>query len=85
MASSSFSTNLSSSISTFTFTTLIKLDRSNYTIWTSHILSFVRANVLKGFLDGLRACPNQLLSGESSSTSVVVSENLAYAAWKRQD
>lgn len=85
MASSSLNTNVSSSISTFTFTTLIKLDRSNYTIWKSQILSSVWANELESFLDGSRACPNQYLSGESASTDAIVLENLAYAAWKRQD
>ena len=86
MASSSLSTNVSSAISTFTFATPLKLDRSNYTIWKSQILSAIRANDLEGFLDGSRTCPNQLLPGESTSTeAAIISENSAYTAWKRQD
>ena len=85
MASSSLSKNLSSSILTFTFTTPIKLDRSNYTIWKSQILSVIRANNLEGFLDGSRTCPNQLLPDESTSTNAaIISENHAYTIWKRQ-
>ncbi|KAL9428779.1 hypothetical protein AB3S75_030712 [Citrus x aurantiifolia] len=86
MASSSLSTNVFSSISTFTFTTPIKLDRSNYTIWKSHILSAIRANDLEGFLDGSRTCQNQLLTDKSMSINVaVILENPAYTTWKRQD
>ena len=86
MASSSLSTNVSSAISTFTFTTPIKLDKSNYTIWKSHILSAIRANDLEDFLNGSRTCPNQLLTGESTSTdAAIISENPAYTTWKRQD
>ena len=86
MASSSLSTNVSSSISTFTFTTPLKLDKSNYTIWKSQILLAIRANDLEGFLDGSHTCPNQLLTGESTSTNTaVISENPTYTTWKRQD
>ncbi|KAH9791777.1 retrovirus-related pol polyprotein from transposon RE1 [Citrus sinensis] len=86
MASSSLSTNVSSAISTFTFATPLKLDRSNYTIWKSQILSAIRANDLEGFLDGSRTCPNQLLPGESTSIeAAIISENSTYTAWKRQD
>ena len=89
MASSSLNTSvispITASVSSFTFTNPIKLDRSNYTIWKSQILSSVRANELEGLLDGSKLCPNQFLSDESGSSDNVVSENYAYTAWKKQD
>ena len=85
MASVNSNTNGSSSISSFTFTTLIKLDRSNYMIWKSQILSSVRANDIEGFLDGSKICPSQFLDDKPRSSSVDLRENPAYVTWKKQD
>ena len=75
MASSSVNTSIASpltaSVSSFTFTNPIKLDRSNYTIWKSQILSSVQANELEGLLNGSKLCPDQFLSDESRSSNVV--------------
>ena len=79
MAALSLNTNISSSISSFTFTTPIKLDRSNYTIWKSQILSSVRANELESLLDGSRTCPYQFLAIDPTNADVVAQENPAYA------
>ena len=74
----------------FTFTTPIKLDRTNYTIWKHQVLSSIRGNGLEGYVDGSKICPNQYLLSEtglasSSNTEAQAQENLEYGAWKRQD
>ena len=71
MALSSLSTNISSSATTFTFTTPIKLDRSNYLIWKSQILSSVRANELESLLDGSKICPDQFLSSTQGNSDAI--------------
>ncbi|KAH9682619.1 retrovirus-related pol polyprotein from transposon RE1 [Citrus sinensis] len=95
MALSSLTTNISSSATTFTFTTPIKLDRSNYLIWKSQILSSVRANELESLLDGSKICPDQFLSSTqgnsdamfnaSTSSTVTSQENPEFHVWKKQD
>ena len=95
MALSSLTTNISSSATTFTFTTPIKLDRSNYLIWKSQILSSVRANELESLLDGSRICPDQFLSSTqgnsdamfnaSASSTITSQENPEFHVWKKQD
>ena len=78
------------SITSFTFTNPIKLDRANYTIWKQQVLSSIRGNGLEGYIDGSRICPSQFLSPEarsegSSSSSIEGQESPEYAAWRRQD
>ncbi|KAH9766800.1 retrovirus-related pol polyprotein from transposon RE1 [Citrus sinensis] len=85
MALSSLNTNISSSATTFTFTTPIKLDRSNYLIWKSQILSSVRANELESVLDGSRICPDQFLSSTQGNSTVASRENPQFAVWRKQD
>ena len=85
MASVNSNTNVSSSTSSFTFTTPIKFDHSNYMIWKSQIQSLVRANDLEGFLDGTKICPSQFLDDEPRSSSADLRENPAYITWKKQD
>ncbi|KAH9646728.1 retrovirus-related pol polyprotein from transposon RE1 [Citrus sinensis] len=91
MASSSSNPNINQTVSSFTFTNPIKLDRSNYTIWKSQILSTIRANGLESLLDGTRKCPNQFHNQEEASLSsdrVTVAEpqeNPEFNNWKRQD
>ncbi|KAH9725617.1 retrovirus-related pol polyprotein from transposon RE1 [Citrus sinensis] len=48
--------------SSFTFTSPVKLDRTNYTIWKSQVLTSVRANGLEDFLDNSKPCPEQFSS-----------------------
>ena len=76
-------------ITFFTFTNPIKLDRSNYMIWKQQVLSSIHGNSLEGYIDGSRLCPDQFLPSESrsegSSSSIEGQENPEYAAWKRQD
>ena len=76
--------NAVTSISSFTFTSPIKLDRSNYTIWKSQILSSVRANGLEDLLDNSKRCPDQLLP-QDSEDSTETQINPAFTAWKRKD
>ncbi|KAH9805863.1 retrovirus-related pol polyprotein from transposon RE1 [Citrus sinensis] len=81
------------SITSFTFTNPIKLDRANYTIWKQQVLSSIRGNGLEGYIDGSRICPSQFLSpearseGSSSSSiedilSLVVSSKTSFELWK---
>ncbi|XP_054799182.1 uncharacterized protein LOC129303715 isoform X2 [Prosopis cineraria] len=37
----------------------VKLDRTNYILWSSHVLSIVRGHRLDGYLLGLKQCPNE--------------------------
>ncbi|KAH9682071.1 retrovirus-related pol polyprotein from transposon RE2 [Citrus sinensis] len=88
MASSSFnsSTHVSSGTS-FTFTTPIKLDRTNYTIWKQQVLSSICGNDLESYIDESKLCPERFLpnrfgSGEASGED---RENPDFIAWKHQD
>ena len=85
MASSSINSNINTTVSSFTFTSPIKLDRSNYTIWKSQILSSVRANGLEDLLDGSKTSPDQFLQSETESISGDAELNPAYTTWKRKD
>ncbi|KAK9200255.1 hypothetical protein WN944_015452 [Citrus x changshan-huyou] len=85
MASSSINSNINTTASSFTFTSPIKLDRSNYTIWKSQILSSVRANSLEDLLDGSKTSPDQFLQSETESISGDAELNPAYTTWKRKD
>lgn len=100
MTSLNTNQTVNQAVSSFTFTNPIKLDRSNYTIWKSQILTSVRANGLEGLLDRIKRCPEQFLvqTSETSLSSQVIStesrpdlnstesqENSAFTAWKRQD
>ncbi|KAH9740738.1 retrovirus-related pol polyprotein from transposon RE2 [Citrus sinensis] len=87
MALTSSSSQLNTS---FTFTTPIKLDRTNYTIWKQQVLSSIRGNGLESYIDGSKICPTQYLFSESriassSNTEAQAQENPEYGAWKRQD
>ena len=88
MASSSFnsSTHVSSGTS-FTFTTPIKLDRTNYTIWKQQVLSSIRGNGLESYIDESKLCPERFLPNRSGSgeASGEDRENPDFVAWKRQD
>ncbi|KAL9459920.1 hypothetical protein AB3S75_003177 [Citrus x aurantiifolia] len=71
----------------FTFTTPIKLDRTNYTIWKQQVLSSICGNGLENYIDESRLCleqflPDRFRSGEASGEG---RENQDYVAWKRQD
>ena len=81
-------THISSGTSfTFTFTTPIKLDRTNYTIWKQQVLSSIRGNGLKSYIDGSKLCPYQFFPNRSGfdEANREDQENPDYAAWKRQD
>ncbi|KAH9780642.1 hypothetical protein KPL71_008153 [Citrus sinensis] len=82
---SSSNSNTNATLSSFTFTSPTKLDRSNYTIWKSQILSSVRANGLEDLLDGSKTCPDQFLQSETKNTSIDTQLNLVYTTWKRKD
>ncbi|KAH9698429.1 hypothetical protein KPL71_024008 [Citrus sinensis] len=85
MAFSSSNPNTTIYVSSFTFTSPIKLDQSNYTIWKSQILSSVRANGLEDHLDSSKSCPDQFLQSESENSEVETQTNPAFTTWKRKD
>ena len=78
MASLSSKSNTVISVSSFTFTSPIKLDRSNYTIWKSHILSSMRTNGLEDHLDSSKSCPGQFLQSESGNSKIETQTNPAF-------
>ncbi len=80
--------------SSFTFTSPIKLDRTNYTIWKSQVLTSVRVNGLEDFLDSSKLCLNQfssdgVINSDSDATEITAAEgareNPAFVVWKRKD
>lgn len=85
MASSSSNQNTNSYVSSFTFTSPIKLDRSNYRISKSQVLSSVRANGLEDLLDRSKLCPNQFLFTEIEDSTAEAQINPAFTSWKRND
>ncbi|GAY68044.1 hypothetical protein CUMW_261070, partial [Citrus unshiu] len=88
MASSSFHHSIHvSSGTSFTFTTPIKLDRTNYTIWKQQILSSIRRNGLESYIDESKPCPERFLLDRSGSGEACGEdrENPDFIAWKRQD
>ena len=88
MASSSFHHSIHvSSGTSFTFTTPIKLDRTNYTIWKQQILTSIRRNGLESYIDESKPCPERFLLDRSGSGEVGGEdrENPDFIAWKRQD
>ncbi|KAH9781043.1 retrovirus-related pol polyprotein from transposon RE2 [Citrus sinensis] len=82
MASSSSnpSTHVSSRTS-FTFTTPIKLDRTNYTIWKQQVLSSIRGNGLENYIDESRLCPDQFLPNRSGSAEASGEGHLLLLGW----
>ena len=85
MESISSNSNTTIHVSSFTFTSPIKLDRSNYTIQKSQILSLVRANGLEDHLDSSNSCLDQFLQSEFENSEVKTQTNLAFTTWKRKD
>lgn len=67
--------------SSFTFTSPVKLDRTNYTIWKSQILTSVHANGLEDFLDNSKLCPEQfsydgVINSDSDATEITAAEGV---------
>ena len=85
MASTHSNQNTVTFVFSFTFTLPIRLDRSNYTIWKSHIFYSVRTNGLEDLLDNSKCCPDQFLPNRSGSAEASGEgrENPDYVAWKR--
>lgn len=62
----------------FSFTTPIKLDRSNYLLWCSPVLASIKGNQLENFINGRKsALQNHLfLAGVDGSTQEI--DNLEF-------
>ncbi|KAH9677665.1 retrovirus-related pol polyprotein from transposon RE1 [Citrus sinensis] len=92
MASSSSTTsnpnqmniNQSSHIS-FSFSTPVKLDRSNFMIWRKQVLTTIRGNRLEDFISGNQIIPEQYISNTIADGSVQRITNPAYINWRAQD
>lgn len=80
-----------SSSSSFSFIQPIKLDRANYLVWKTQVLTSIIANGLEGFINGDKPCPPQFLlelTGESSKSKASMArsiENPEFLAWKKID
>ena len=87
MASSNANSSVFLSSTSFTFMTPVKLDRSNWRIWKSQVLSSVRGNGIEDLLNGTKPCPNQFLQSESANNSSTTEarSNPTYETWLRQD
>ena len=72
MATSSSNPNIVSSVSSFTFTSLVKLDILNYMIWKSQTLTSVRANGLEDLLDSSKHYLDQFLPDETNNSTAEV-------------
>lgn len=70
---------------TFSFITSAKLDRSNYMIWKSQVLSSIRGNRLEGFINGDTPAPEQFFSRRGNDGSTQQIANDAYLNWRAQD
>lgn len=70
------STNVS-----FTFNTLVKLDKLNYLIWRSQVLASIRGNKLKKLIDEIINPPHfHITQGIGVNARSV--ENLDYVTWR---
>ena len=85
----SLSNTTSSSLS-FNFIQPVKLDRTNYLVWKTQVLTSITGNDLEGFINGDKPCPSQFLhesTGESirSDFTATRTENPEYITWKKTD
>ena len=76
--------NQSSHIS-FSFSTPVKLDRSNFMIWRKQVLTTIRGNRLEDFISGNQIIPEQYISNTVADGSVQRITNPAYINWRAQD
>lgn len=86
MAGTTSSASSSPSLVTFSSsnpTISIKLDRSNYLLWRSQFLPFLRCHQLVGYVDGTLPCPPQFLLDSTKKSTTTV--NLDYLHSQRQD
>ena len=70
MASSSSTTSNQSSYISFSFSTPVKLDRSNFMIWRKQVLTTLRGNHLEDFISGNQIIPEQYISNTVVDGSV---------------
>lgn len=93
MVSEPFMASLSNSTSAslfFNFIQPVKLDRTNYLVWKTRVLTSSTANGLEGFINGDKPCPFQFLhesTGESTRSDFTTTrtENPKYITWKKTD
>ena len=92
MASSSNlnTTNMNQSIqTTFSFITLIKLDRSNYMLQRNQVLTLIRVNRLEGYINGEKVALTQFLTSRSYAEAMErvtqQVENPEYTIWRSHD
>ncbi|KAL9431979.1 hypothetical protein AB3S75_027064 [Citrus x aurantiifolia] len=77
-------TTVNSTNMTFTFSSPVKLDQSNYLIWRSQVLASIRGNRLEKFIDNSATPPPSHIAQriEDDLRSV---ENPEFATWRSQD
>lgn len=73
-----------STTTSFTFNTPVKLDQSNYLIWRSQVLAFIRGNRLEKFIDNSVTPPPSHIAQRIGDDLKSV-ENPDYIIWRSQD
>lgn len=66
----------------FNLTLSVKLDRSNYLVWRSQFISFLRGHQLVGFNYETHPCPPEFIYGDNSSNEVL---NPQFFMWQCKD
>ena len=92
MASSSSTTSNPSQITTnqstqtsFSFSTLIKLDISNFILWRKQVLTSIRGIQLEHLIFDDQMIPNRYITHTEADGSVQKIKNPAYIHWRAQD
>lgn len=60
---------------TYVFTTPIKLTRNNFMLWRSQVISSIRTNELKGFIDGSNVCPPRVFVNPRPNQTTITTPN----------
>lgn len=65
---------------------IIKLDRNNYILWKSQVLSTLRGHGLEGYVDGSHKCPSKFVASSLiKETSAEATINPNYLARRKHD
>ncbi|KAM2726510.1 hypothetical protein EV2_038944 [Malus domestica] len=72
---------ITSLISTVSSSVTVKLDDSNYLVWSFHINLLLESHGILGFVDGSKECPPRFLD-EANLEGIEID---AYQVWKMHD
>lgn len=63
---------------TYVFTTPINLIQNNVMLWRSQVISTIKANELKRFIDGSHVCPHRVFMNPRPNQMTVTTPNHEY-------